>query len=245
MTTTPLNPEPTDPAPKEPAPPQKLPRLYPVRTMVLIGAAGMLLIMGFIAVAIVTGFRATPFIPFVKVIAFQAIPTIGIVKYRMRQRVRCAHRAGRAFDPTDVATLFRTPPTVINVAAGPTDAPDGLTVHREFVVVRAVVIALECLILILLIHDLESYRAAGLFPDSFPQFLRSTGPNAPTAFYAILGMSLAVGSFAVGLHASYVLKRTKLGPNDCRSCGYHVMNSAAMPKCPECGEPIAPTVPHA
>lgn len=238
MTTAPVTPEPTDPAPSVPPPPQKLPRLYPLRTIVLIGAAGGLLLVGFIAVGVATGFRVTPFIPFVKVIAFQALPAIGIVKYRMRQRVRRAHRAGRAFDPDDVATLFRTPPTVINVAAGPTDAPDGLAVHREFVVVRAVLIATEWALLHMLTFDLVTYRNAGLFPDFVPEFLRPAGNSTPTTMYMLLATSLAVGTAAVAFHALYVLRRTKLGPDDCRSCGYHAVHSDAIQRCPECGEPL-------
>lgn len=238
MTTAPVTPEPTDPAPSVPPPPQKLPRLYPVLLISPPAVFILTLITFYLAVSFQIGRSVTPYFPIIRAIAFQCLPAMLILRHCLRQRVRRANRAGRAFDPTDVATLFRSPPPIIDVEAGPTDAPDGRAVHREFVVVRALVIGVEWLLLHMLILEIEGYRRARLFPDLFPEFLRPSGPDTPGTFYAILATSLAAGIAAVAFHALYVLWRTKLGPDDCPSCGYHAVHSDAIQRCPECGEPL-------
>ena len=231
MTTAPVTPEPTDPAPTPPPPPQKLPRLY-VRE-VQVAAFGLS------ALALVANLTtiSTPVVgaPIFTAVAFPIIGLIpclaGFWLLWARQHVRRSRREGRNFDPRDVAQLFRLELPFSSINPGPNASPTGFPAQREMVGGRALLLGMLLILLtaIAVVYDLTLRLQPAI---------ATTPQISPIVLYQIGAVIVFACAASIIFHAAHFFRSTRTGPGQCPSCGYHAVRSAAMPKCPECGEPL-------
>ena len=185
----------------------------------------------------------------------------------LRQRVRAGLVKGERFDDRDLRFLFRLPSTSrppVNSVTNPIGNHDGpyinprsLTAQREVMYFRTMGIVLAVLLSHLIVLQwliqpsiyAEIAADDAVFEAAWNGTLLPSVHSAATAIdlsAVMLTLTSAAVLIALALgRAVHFVWNAHAGPDDCRCCGHKRTTTDGLDRCRECGEPIAPTVPHA